>query len=179
MHFWLSLYLSFFTHGYVQKQHSQATYVTEKPISWAPCRLWSTEHFTSIWGAVKCNLAHPHHLCPNRVRYTSCKVKRNKRKLQCRKYKKKQNIGNRTYLLQLIITSSGMTRRFNIPCFGWSPRPRNRPGGSILKLPIFCLWPSIIQNPYSFWTFSLATLIAWQQYTQTCKQVHTNTHWFC
>jgi len=88
MHFWLSLYLSFFTHGYVQKQHSQATYVTEKPISWAPCRLWSTEHFTSIWGAVKCNLAHPHHLCPNRVRYTSCKVKRNKRKLQCRKYKK-------------------------------------------------------------------------------------------
>ena len=101
MHFWLSLYLSFFTPGYLQKQHSQATYVTEKPTSWAPCRLWSTKHFKHIWFAAKCNLADPDHLCPNGVRYTSCEVKRNKRKLQCRKYKKNR------------ISATGLT------CYSW------------------------------------------------------------
>jgi len=48
-------------------------------------------------------------------------------------------------LPQLITTSSGMTRRFSIPILGCSPRPRNRPGGSILKLPIFSRCPSIWQ----------------------------------
>lgn len=42
-----------------------------------------------------------------------------------------------THLLQLITTSSGMILLFSIPILGWSPRPRNKPGGSILKLPIF------------------------------------------
>lgn len=66
-----------------------------------------------------------------------------------------------TYLLQLMITSSGWVLLFNMPCFGWSPLPRNRPGGSILKFPIFSLWPSIKQNPYSFWISSLFSFSAW------------------
>ena len=97
-------------------------------------------------------------------------------KTKATEQKVKQKINSDTYLLQLIITSSGITRHFSMPCFGWSPRPRNRPGGSILKLPIFCLWPSIMQKPYSFCTFSLAALIAWQQHPQTHKLVFTKTH---
>ena len=31
------------------------------------------------------------------------------------------------------------TPTFILPCLGWSPLPLKRPGGSVLKLPIFCL----------------------------------------
>ena len=75
-----------------------------------------------------------------------------------------------TYALQLMMTSSGITRRFSIPRFGWSPRPRNRPGGSILKLPIICLWPSMMQTPKSLVTFSFSTLICYHTHT------HASTH---
>ena len=34
---------------------------------------------------------------------------------------------------------AGCSYTFILPCLGWSPLPRNRPGGSVLKLPIFCL----------------------------------------
>lgn len=71
-----------------------------------------------------------------------------------------------SYLLQLIMTSSGMILFFNMPCLGWSPRPRNRPGGSILKLPIFSLWPSIVQKPYSFWISSFFNFSAYK------KEIH-------
>lgn len=77
-----------------------------------------------------------------------------------------------SYLLQLIMTSSGITRRFSMPCFGWSPRPRNNPGGSILKLPIFSLCPSIMQKPYSavissFFLFSSCEVKVWFQRINT------------
>lgn len=45
-----------------------------------------------------------------------------------------------SYLLQLMMTSSGWILFFSMPCFGCSPLPRNRPGGSILKLPMRSLW---------------------------------------
>uniref|UniRef100_A0A182UH79 Uncharacterized protein n=1 Tax=Anopheles melas TaxID=34690 RepID=A0A182UH79_9DIPT len=61
---------------------------------------------------------------------------------------------------QLIMTSSGITRLFTRPIFGCSPRPRNKPGGSILKLPIFSLCPSITQMPYSFVSCSFAAFRA-------------------
>ena len=51
----------------------------------------------------------------------------------------------RAHLLQLMVTSSGRTLLFSIPLLGWSPRPRNNPGGSVLKLPIFSRCPSKIQ----------------------------------
>ena len=54
-----------------------------------------------------------------------------------------------TYLLQLMMTSSGWTRLFSIPILGCVPRPRKSPGGSIRKLPIFSLCPSMTQKPYS------------------------------
>ena len=54
-----------------------------------------------------------------------------------------------TYLPMLIMILSGIILFFSLPCFGWSPRPRNKPGGSILKLPTRCLWLSIMQKPYS------------------------------
>jgi hypothetical protein len=57
------------------------------------------------------------------------------------------------------MTSSGNTRFLSIPIFGCSPRPRNNPGGSILKLPIRSLCPSITQNPYSFIISSFCSLI--------------------
>lgn len=68
-----------------------------------------------------------------------------------------------SYLLQLMMTSSGMILFFNMPCLGWSPRPRNKPGGSILKLPIFSLWPSIVQKPYSFWISSFFNFSAYKE----------------
>ena len=43
------------------------------------------------------------------------------------------------YLAMLIRISSGLILCLSFPCLGWSPRPRNRPGGSILKLPHFLL----------------------------------------
>ena len=69
-----------------------------------------------------------------------------------------------TYLLQLIITSSGWVLLFNIPCLGWSPLPRNNPGGSILKLPIFSLCPSIVQKPYSSNRAAFSSLRACEQF---------------
>jgi hypothetical protein len=54
-----------------------------------------------------------------------------------------------THLPQLMVTSSGLILLFNIPILGWLPRPQNNPGGSILKLLIFSLWPSKIQYPNS------------------------------
>lgn len=50
-----------------------------------------------------------------------------------------------TYLPMFMITSSGIVLFLNFPCLGWSPRPRNKPGGSILKLPTLCLCPSMRQ----------------------------------
>ena len=61
-----------------------------------------------------------------------------------------------TYCPILMITSSGMVLFLSFPCFGWSPRPRNKPGGSILKLPTLCLCPSIRQKPYSSKIFSFS-----------------------
>ncbi|MPC40811.1 hypothetical protein E2C01_034380 [Portunus trituberculatus] len=63
-------------------------------------------------------------------------------------------------LEQLMITSSGMMRFLSIPCFGCSPRPRNNPGGSILKLPIRCLCPSMLHQPYSAIKASFCSLRA-------------------
>ena len=63
-------------------------------------------------------------------------------------------------LLQLMMTSSGIVLLLIMPCLGCSPRPRNNPGGSILKLPIFSLCPSIMQNPYSSTILSLFSFSA-------------------
>lgn len=54
-----------------------------------------------------------------------------------------------TYLLQFMMMSWGLMRRLSMPILGWSPRPRNRPGGSMRKLAIRSLWLSMIQKPYS------------------------------
>ena len=58
-----------------------------------------------------------------------------------------------------MIISDALILCFRRPIFGCSPRPRNKPGGSSRKLPIFSLWPSHRQNPYSsaifaFFSFS-------------------------
>lgn len=45
-----------------------------------------------------------------------------------------------SHLLQLMVTSSGWILFFSIPFLGCPPRPRNSPGGSILKLPMRSLW---------------------------------------
>ncbi len=63
------------------------------------------------------------------------------------------------YLLQLTIMSSGRIRRFSMPIFGWSPLPRNKPGGSIRKLAMRSLWLSMIQKPYSSRMRSFSSLI--------------------
>jgi len=63
------------------------------------------------------------------------------------------------YLLQLMIMSSGRIRRFSMPIFGWSPLPRNKPGGSIRKLAMRSLWLSMIQKPYSCRRRSFSSLI--------------------
>ena len=54
------------------------------------------------------------------------------------------------HLLQLTMMSWGLMRRLSMPIFGWSPRPRNRPGGSMRKLAIRSLWLSMMQKPYSW-----------------------------
>lgn len=64
-----------------------------------------------------------------------------------------------THLLQLIMMSSGLIRRFSMPIFGWSPRPRKRPGGSMRKFPILSLWLSMMQKPYSWMSRSFSSLI--------------------
>lgn len=64
-----------------------------------------------------------------------------------------------THLLQLIMMSSGLRRLFSIPIFGWSPRPRKSPGGSMRKFPILSLWLSMIQKPYSCRSRSFSSLI--------------------
>lgn len=91
--------------------------------------------------------------------------------LICKKVAQRHRRNKKTHLLQLMLTSFGMTRLFSMPCLGWLPRPRNRPGGSILKLPIFCLWPSMMQKPNSFTMASLAFLISCQTTVQpkNCK----------
>ena len=63
-----------------------------------------------------------------------------------------------------MMMSSDHVLVFSIPCLGWSPRPRNRPGGSIRKLPIFSLWPSMRQNPYSSTRAAFASFSAWNGY---------------
>lgn len=63
------------------------------------------------------------------------------------------------YLLQLTIMSSGRIRRFSMPILGWSPLPRNKPGGSIRKLAMRSLWLSITQKPYSCRRRSFSSLI--------------------
>lgn len=63
--------------------------------------------------------------------------------------------------LQFMMTSSGLTRRFSIPIFGCSPRPRKSPGGSILKFPIFSLCPSMRQKPYSSTSSKFLAFIAY------------------
>lgn len=79
-----------------------------------------------------------------------------------------------THLLQLMMMSSGLMRLFSIPIFGWSPRPRKSPGGSIRKFPILSLWLSMMQNPYSWRILSLSSLIfyrnAWEVKVRWCLQ---------
>lgn len=69
-----------------------------------------------------------------------------------------------SYLLQLIMMSSGLMRRFSMPIFGWSPRPRKRPGGSMRKFPILSLWLSMMQKPYSWRSRSFSSLIFYNIY---------------
>lgn len=70
-----------------------------------------------------------------------------------------QSVISTPYLLQLMIMSSGRIRRFSMPIFGWSPLPRNKPGGSIRKLAMRSLWLSMIQKPYSCRRRSFSSLI--------------------
>lgn len=69
-----------------------------------------------------------------------------------------------THLLQLMIMSSGLMRRLSMPILGWSPRPRNRPGGSMRKLAIRSLWLSMIQKPYSCKRRSFASFIFYEEW---------------
>lgn len=80
------------------------------------------------------------------------------------------------FLLQLMMTSSGRTRFLSIPILGCSPRPRNNPGGSILKFPIRSLWPSITQNPYSFIISSFWSLIFYNHkiHNHSARQLKIN-----
>lgn len=68
-----------------------------------------------------------------------------------------------THLLQLIMMSSGLMRLFSMPIFGWSPRPRKRPGGSMRKFPILSLWLSMMQNPNSWRILSFSSLIFYRK----------------
>lgn len=72
--------------------------------------------------------------------------------------------GEITHLLQLIMMSSGLMRRLSMPIFGWSPRPRKRPGGSMRKLPILSLWLSMMQKPYSWRSLSFSSLFFYKVY---------------
>lgn len=65
-----------------------------------------------------------------------------------------------SHALQLMMMSSGWILFFSMPCFGCSPLPRKRPGGSILKLPMRSLWWSNRQYPNSSTIFWLASFIA-------------------
>mmetsp|Transcript_30429 Transcript_30429/g.81846 ORF Transcript_30429/g.81846 Transcript_30429/m.81846 type:complete len:228 (-) Transcript_30429:1016-1699(-) len=56
--------------------------------------------------------------------------------------------GTVTPLPMLMVMSSGMIRFFTCPRFGWSPRPRKRPGGSTRKLPTFSLRLSMVAKMY-------------------------------
>lgn len=71
-----------------------------------------------------------------------------------------------THLLQLIMISSGLMRLFSMPIFGWSPRPRKSPGGSMRKFPILSLWLSMMQKPNSWRILSFSSLIF---YTKALK----------
>lgn len=66
-----------------------------------------------------------------------------------------------SHLLQFIMMSSGWILFFSMPCLGCSPLPRNRPGGSILKLPMRSLWWSSRQYPNSSTIFWLASFNAY------------------
>lgn len=57
-----------------------------------------------------------------------------------------------------------------MPIFGCSPRPRKSPGGSIRKFPIFSLWPSITQIPYSLPISSFCSLIFWNHRKQIIEK---------
>lgn len=80
-----------------------------------------------------------------------------------------------THLLQLIMISSGLMRRFSMPIFGWSPRPRKRPGGSMRKFPILSLWLSMMQKPYSWRSLSFSSLIFYKGYEK--RKVQSETSW--
>lgn len=85
-----------------------------------------------------------------------------------------------THLLQLIMISWGLMRLFSIPIFGWSPRPRKSPGGSMRKFPILSLWLSMIQKPYSCRSRSFSSLIFcsgmrhWVTGSKTFKRLRVN-----
>lgn len=90
------------------------------------------------------------------------------------------------YLLQLMMTSSGWILFFSMPCLGCSPLPLNRPGGSILKLPMRSLWWSSRQKPYSSLIFSLASFKTYRTNNKTtvmhikfvkAKQRNKKTSW--
>lgn len=61
-----------------------------------------------------------------------------------------------------MIMSWGLMRRFNMPIFGWSPRPRNNPGGSMRKLAMRSLWLSMMQKPNCCKVRSFSSLIFWK-----------------
>eukprot|EP01139_Manchomonas_bermudensis_P007265 Amastigsp_a180052_21.p5 type:complete len:104 gc:universal Amastigsp_a180052_21:1204-1515(+) len=48
---------------------------------------------------------------------------------------------------RLSVISSGVTLGLSMPRLGCSPRPRNSPGGSIVKLPTCSLNPSMYTKP--------------------------------
>lgn len=70
------------------------------------------------------------------------------------------------------MTSSGWILFFSMPCFGCSPLPRNRPGGSILKLPMRSLWWSSRQYPNSSRIFWLASFNAWDINNDKPETIH-------
>lgn len=65
-----------------------------------------------------------------------------------------------SHLLQFMMMSSGWILFFSMPCFGCSPLPRKRPGGSSLKLPMRSLWWSSRQYPNLSRIFWLASFNA-------------------
>lgn len=68
--------------------------------------------------------------------------------------------------------SSGWILFFSMPCFGCSPLPRNRPGGSILKLPMRSLWWSSRQYPNSSRIFWLASFNSCKMNSDKPENIH-------
>lgn len=76
------------------------------------------------------------------------------------------------HLLQFMTTSSGCILFFSMPCLGCSPLPRNRPGGSILKLPMRSLWWSSRQKPNLSTIFWLASFKAYEMNNDKTATIH-------